>query len=393
MMLAAALEGLRVLDLSQGVAGPYATSILQQQGADVVKLEPPYGDWARKAGHAKGNFTAPVIAYNAGKRALCLDLRTPQGVQAAQRIAGQVDVVVQNFRPGVAARLGLGQVALTQTNTRLVYVSISGFGVDGPLVDAPATDTVLQSMSGMMHANRGADGHPRRIPMHLADIATAVYAAQMTVAALFQRERRGVGMHVEVSLLQACAAFQSANIVQAAMNPHAPDASSAPSGVFATADGAVSLACVNDRMFDGLCDALDKPEWKRDLRFVTMADRLRHAAELNAQTAACLVRRPSTWWTQRLQRHDVLNSESVDYAGFVAHPQSVQQGIFAAVEQPGIGQLPFARHPGTAIRGMVAPAPECGADNDAVLADYGFAPDEIARLRDSGALVDPKRLQ
>lgn len=384
-----ALQGLRILDLSQGIAGPYATSILQQQGADVVKLEPPGGDWARQAGHAKGDFTAPVIAYNAGKRSLCLDLHRPQGVEAARRIAGQVDLLLQNFRPGVMQRLGLGADSLRQAHPRLVYVSISGFGMDGPLAEAPATDTVLQSMSGMAQANRGVDGRPRRIPMHLADIATAVYAAQMSVAALLQRERRGHGAHIAVSLLQACAALQSANIIQAAMHPQAADASSAPAGVFMTADGAVSLACANDRMFHGLCAALDQPGWKSDPQLQTMAGRLRQAEALNARTAACLATRPSAWWTQRLQRHDVLHSEVFDYAGFVSHAQSVQQGIFAQVAQPGLGSLPFARHPGSGAGGSMAPAPQRGADNAAVLADYGFAAHEIARLRAAGDLIDP----
>lgn len=389
MVLDAALKGFRVLDLSQGIAGPYAACILRQQGADVVKLEPPDGDWARKAGHARHDFTAPVLAYNAGKRALCLDLRKPPGVAAAQRIAGQVDLLIQNFRPGVTERLGLGESALRQANPRLVYVSISGFGADGPLADAPATDTVMQATSGMMWANRGPDGRARRIPMHLADMATAIYASQMAVAGLLQRERTGAGMHLQISLLQACAALQATNILANAWHPDAGDASGAPGGVFATADGAISLACTSDKMFLRLCDVLEAPEWRTDARFATAGERLRHADELNEQTAARLALASSAWWTERLRRQDVLHSEILDYAGFVAHPQSRQQGIFTALEQPGIGSLPFARHPGTLGGDAMPPAPRRGQDNDAVLAGFGFRPDEVAALRDAGVLIDP----
>jgi crotonobetainyl-CoA:carnitine CoA-transferase CaiB-like acyl-CoA transferase len=389
MTLDSALEGLRILDISQGIAGPYCTSILQQQGACVVKLEPPAGDWARKTGFAVNGFTSPVIAYNAGKRSVCIDLRLPQGVAAARRLAAQADVVVQNFRPGVAARLGLGEAELRAADPRLVYVSISGFGPDGPLVDVPATDSVMQSMTGMMLANRDAQGRPRRIGMHLADIATAMYAAQMTTTALLLRERRGSGSHVEISLLEACAALQAGNIIEATINPALGVASGAPGGVFETADGFVSVACTNDRMFLALCDALDKPGWKADARLSTMGARLRHAAELNGQTAERLKQQPSAYWKDLLQRRDVLHSEVSDYAQFEANPQSQHQGIFARMVQPGIGTLPFARYPGTRRGGAMAPAPANGADNDAVLADAGFTPEDIAQLRSVRALVDP----
>lgn len=389
MMLDNALEGLRVLDISQGIAGPYCASILQQQGAAVVKLEPPSGDWARKTGFAVGGFTAPVIAYNSGKRSVCIDLGLPQGVAAARRLAGRADVVVQNFRPGVAARLGLGEAELRAADPRLVYVTISGFGPDGPLVDVPATDSVMQSMTGMMLANRDARGQPRRIGMHVADIATALYAAQMTTTALLLRERKGVGMHVQVSLLEACAALQVSNMVESAINPALGVASSAPGGMFETADGFMSIVCANDRMFLGLCDALDKPGWKTDPRLGSMGARQEHAAELNGQVAECMKRDSSPAWAALLQRHDVLHSEVVDYAAFQANPQVRHQGIFAALHQPGIGTLPFARYPGTLRGGEAAPAPSNGADNDAVLVDAGFSGEEIAKLRRLRVLVDP----
>lgn len=392
--LSSALAGLRVLDLSQGIAGPYCASVLRQQGAEVIKLEPPGGDWARKMGFAPvAGFTAPVIACNAGKRGICLDLRTPQGVAATRRLARRSDVVVQSFRPGVSDRLGLGVDALRADDPRLVYVSISGFGASGPLVGLPATDTVMQAMTGMMMANGDEAGTPRRIGLHVADIATALYAAQMVTAALLRRERDGLGEHVEVSLLQACAAFQSTAIVDSALRATLGASalsavSSAPSGVFKTADGFISLAIGNESMFASLCDALERDAWKTDPRFADMASRLMHAAELNTATSECLRRQPSDWWVKRLRQHGVLHAEVLDHAGLVSHPQSRHQAIFGTLEQPGVGPLPFPRHPGADSAAAIAPVPGLGSDNDAVLSEAGFSMDELAALRAAGALVD-----
>lgn len=387
------LEGLRVLDLSQGIAGPYCTSIFQQQGAEVIKLEPPGGDWARKMGLSPvAGFTATVIACKAGKRSVCLDLRQPQGMAVARRLARQADVLVQSFRPGVAERLGLGEKTLREENPRLVYVSISGFGVEGPLADVPATDTVMQAMTGMMVVNQDESGTPRRIGLQVADIATALYAAQMTTAALLHRERTAQGSHVSVSLLQACASFQASAIVDSALRAtsgaSAPSAASAPSGVFQTADGYISLAISNEAMFASLCDALEQTAWKNDLRFATMRSRLDHASELNTAAADCLRRQPSAWWVERLRRHDVLAAEVLDHAQLVLHPQARQQGIFGEIEQTGLGTLPFARYPSADPVSVLTPAPEVGADNDAVLAEAGYSAQEVAVLRAERVLVD-----
>ncbi|MBY4595225.1 CoA transferase [Ottowia caeni] len=391
--LSTVLAGLRVLDLSQGIAGPYCTSILQQQGAEVIKLEPPGGDWARKMGFAPVvGFTAPVIACNAGKRSVCLDLRRPQGVAVARRLARQADIVVQSFRPGVAERLGLGEKKLREEDPRLIYVSISGFGAEGPLADVPATDTVMQAMTGMMVVNQDESGTPRRIGLQVADIATALYAAQMTTAALLHRERVAQGSHVSVSLLQACASFQASAIVdsaiRAAYGASAPSAASAPSGVFQTADGFISLAIGNEAMFASLCDALEQTAWKNDTRFATMGSRLTHACELNAATAECLKRQPSASWVAHLRRHGVLHAEVLNHAQLVQHPQARQQGLFGEIEQAGVGALPFARYPSADSASLPTPAPEVGADNDAVLAEAGYSTHEVAMLRAEKVLVD-----
>ena len=392
--LSTALAGVRVLDLSQGIAGPYCAAILGQQGAEVIKLEPPGGDWARKMGFApKDGITAPAMACNLGKLSLCLDLRKPQGVEAAQRLARRADVIVQSFRPGVADRLGMGAQALRAADPRLVYVSISGFGASGPLVDMPATDTVMQAMTGMMMANRDSAGVPQRIGLHVVDIATALYAAQMTTTALMCRERDGLGDHVEVSLLQASALFQSAAMMDSALRAGAglstsSGASSAPSGVFQTADGFISLAIVNESMFLALCEALETAEWKSDPRFQSITSRLAHAEELNAATSDRLRLRSSEWWMMRLKHHGVLHAAVLDHAQFAEHPQSLQQGVFGMLVQPGVGTFSFPRHPSVDTSEPMRPMSGVGDDNDVVLIEAGFTREDVAALRDAGALVD-----
>ena len=175
-------DGLRVLDVSQGIAGPYCAHLLWQQGADVVKVEPPAGDWARPLGVVSGDLSSVVIAFNGGKRAICVDGAKAEGRGVIARLAADADVIVQNFRPGVAAKLGLDPAAMCASRPDLVYVSISGYGPDGPYADAPATDSVIQADAGLMFANRAADGAPRKIGLFLADMNSGLYAAQATLA-------------------------------------------------------------------------------------------------------------------------------------------------------------------------------------------------------------------
>jgi crotonobetainyl-CoA:carnitine CoA-transferase CaiB-like acyl-CoA transferase len=206
------LSGVRVLDISQGIAGPYAGAMLRQHGADVVKLEPPSGDWSRSAGAAMSGLTAASMICNLGKRGLCIDAARPDGLTVIARIASQVDVVIQNFRPGVADRLGFGYEALRLLRPDLIYVSISGFGPDGPYAGVPATDTVLQAIAGFMDKNRDGDGTPRRVTFYPADISTALYAAQLICAALFRRSMDRRGRHIEINLLDARSRFRPPSI-------------------------------------------------------------------------------------------------------------------------------------------------------------------------------------
>ncbi|MCD0505913.1 CaiB/BaiF CoA transferase family protein [Bordetella petrii] len=387
-------HGLRVLDISQGIAGPYCAQILWQQGADVVKVEPPAGDWGRHVGVLHGAHSALSIAYNVGKRGLCLDARHPRGRAVLGHLAQQADVLIQNFRPGVAARLGVDYAELARANPELVYVSISGYGQDGPFADAPASDSVMQADSGLMYANQAPDGEPRRIGLLMADIATALYAAQATSAALYRQARGGGGAHVELSLFQACAALQVNDILAHSLaGGRAGGPVSAPNGVFDTADGRLSVLALNNDQFARLCRALDRPQWLDDPAYADNGSRMARRDALHREIAAQLRGQPTDYWVERLAREDVLHARVRDYDGLAAHPQARHLGLMDELMQPGTAPLPYPRAPGLGGHRALAEAPAIGQHTRQVLADWGLADDDIGALLREGVARQAQETQ
>ncbi|MES2399090.1 MAG: CoA transferase [Pseudomonadota bacterium] len=381
-------QGLRVLDLSQGIAGPYCGDILQRQGAEVIKVEPPAGDWARNMGTTRDGFSAVVLAYNAGKSGLCVDASVDAGRSVLQTLARHVDVVVQNFRPGVVQRLGLDYETLAVYNQRLVYMSISGFGADGPLVDAPATDSVLQAMSGMMHANRSASGQPQKVGLYIADIAAAIYAAQLVSAALYRRSITGKGRHLQLSLLEACAALQASNIMDAVFSSGLPaTAATAPSGVFACRDGCVTLSTLDNAMFSRLCDALGKGHLAANERFSSNKLRLENASAINAEVANTLKGDALLFWLAKLGAADVLHSQVHTYESLLSHPQVIHAGIFSSMDMAGLPSLPQVRNPGCTAGDQGDSVPRLGEHSVEVLGRFGFGQEEIDALIARKAVV------
>ncbi len=379
--------GLRVLDISQGIAGPYCAQILWQQGADVVKVEPPDGDWGRHVGVVRGAHSALSIAYNAGKRGLCLDARAPRGKALLGQLARRADVVIQNFRPGVAARIGVDYAELAAERPGLVYVSISGYGPTGPYANAPASDSVMQADSGLMAANQSPDGEPRRIGLLMADIATALYAAQAVSAALYRQARGGGGSHVELSLFQACAALQVNDIVAHGMaGERVAGPVSAPNGVFDTADGRLSVLALNNDQFARLCRALDRPQWLADPAYADNASRMARRDALHAELATQLRQHPTDHWTERLAREDVLHARVRNYDDLAAHPQARHVGLLEPLAQAGGAPLPYARLPGVAHPRPLAAAPGIGEHSTQVLADWGMPAADIDALLRAGVV-------
>jgi crotonobetainyl-CoA:carnitine CoA-transferase CaiB-like acyl-CoA transferase len=384
--------GLRVLDISQGIAGPYCAHILWQQGADVIKVEPPAGDWIRHVGVIKGEHSAYGIQHSAGKKALALDARTAEGKKILFDMAMQADVIVQNFRPGVAQRLGVGYETLSSIKPDLVYVSISGYGPDGPYADAPATDSVMQSDSGLMFSNQDEHGTPRRIGLLAADVMTGLYAAQGAATALYQRLARKQGTHVEVSLFEACASFQGMCFIEEAIAGKRPFGSvSAPNGVFETSDGKISVVTVHTEHFHHICDAMGHEEWKTDPRFLDNHIRFENRAALHEAMSQQLRQHSTEHWTHLFKKHDVLHAVVRDYQGVLNHPQALHLKLTQQLEQQGVGTLPYIGLPTHPHRRPVESSPRIGEHSVEILQQLGLTPEAIEQLIGSGVVKQAGR--
>jgi crotonobetainyl-CoA:carnitine CoA-transferase CaiB-like acyl-CoA transferase len=390
------LSGVRVIDLTTVVSGPVCTALLADQGASVIKIEPPDGDIIRRTA-GDGDFTAMFVACNRGKRSLALDLKQPAACDVVRRLALVSDVFVQNLRPGAMGRLGLSADVLRALNPRLVYVSISGVGESGPYARQRVYDPVIQSLSGLADIQTDAEtGRPRMVRTIIADKTTGAFAAQATCAALFAREGTGEGQHVQLSMLDAMIAFlwPEAMSDQAIPERAKPTSPPRPDLIFRTADGFITAGSVSNAEWRGLCTALDKPEWIDDPRFRTPAARSANAAERLTLVGDVLASRPTQEWLARLAANDVPCAPVLRREDVLTDPQVVYNGLIETIDQPGLGLIrqarPAARFDGTpaAIRG---PAPSIGQHTEAILAELGLAPAEIAALIALGAASIGKR--
>lgn len=386
------LCGLQVLDFAQGVAGPHATMLLAQAGAEVIKIEPPAGDWSRTLGTAHGgDLGAHAIAFNRGKKSLAVDLKNAQGLALVRQMAADADVIVESFRPGVMQRFGLDYAALAAANPALVYLSVSGYGQSGPRRELPATDTILQAYTGWMAMNRNAEGMPQRTGMVAIDVLTGLYASQAIGTALIRRFRSGQGQYIDCSLLQSALAFQSPKIMEYHLEKGVPATTLyVPIGCFETADGFINISSMRDHHYTALCKAIERPDLLSDPRFDSHPRRLENEAALMAELRAELLRKPAREWAQRLTEGGVMNSVVVDYGELLADPHVRTTGLIDWIEQPDAGTVPVPRIPGVARIAdddARAHAPHVGEQTRAILRARGLADAEIERLASSGAIA------
>ncbi|MFM1987156.1 MAG: hypothetical protein RJA99_113 [Pseudomonadota bacterium] len=338
--------GLRVLDASQGLAGPYCAMLLAQQGATVIKVEPPEGDWSRGIGTRHGDATALSVAANRGKASLVADLKTPGAAAALRRIAARCDVFLESFRPGVADRLGLGHAALAAENPGLVYVSISGYGAGGPYAQRAGTDTVLQAFSGMMALNRDADGRPNRVGFLVVDTLTALYAFQAVSAALYARRAGAPGRHVEMSLMQSAAAFLAPKLVEHALEGEAARPLNVPAGVYRTRDGWIAVTLSRESHFPALCRAIGRPDLGEDPRHASFETRADHQVALKAALAATLAERETAHWLERFAANEVMANPVSTLADWIADPHVNAVGAASRIDVPGVGEVVWPAIPG-----------------------------------------------
>ncbi len=384
-----ALDGLRVVDFSQGVAGPHAGLLLAQHGADVIKVEPAGGDWGRILGERHGDFSAYSLNFNRGKRSIALDLKSAEGRAVATRLAGAADVVIEAFRPGVMARFGLGADTLMADHPGLVYLSITGFGQRGPRAHLPVTDGVIQGFSGLMQLNRTPDGTPRRFPMVLIDVTTGLYGAQAVMAALLRRARTGRGEHIDCSLMHSALALQAPAILEHQFENGKPETLYVPLGVVGTRDGHLSIAVRTDAHFRALCSAIGRDDLGADPRYADRKSRIRHEHELMSELAATFATRESAEWVERLVPADVTHSIVRSYQDVLDDPDSEASGYLEAVtlatrtEPVRMPTLPGLA-PTTA--GAARGCPQIGEHTGVLLREAGYADDDVARLLRDGVI-------
>ncbi len=384
---ALAYEGLKVVDLSQGVAGPHCGMLFALHGADVVKVEPPEGDWGRAIGKRHGDWSAYAIAFNRGKRSVALDLRRAEGRDVAVRLVARADVVIENNRPGVLARYELDYEHVRATNRDVVYVSVTGFGQDGPNRDLPATDSILQAYSGLMSVNCDAAGMPQRISVLVIDVVTGLYAHQAAATALFRRAMRGGGRHVTVSLMDAIGAVQAGKMIEYHLEGEHGQPGGVPVATFETADGYMTINARRDPHFVALCQVLGLPDLVDDPRYATAAARLAHEALL----MPLLRDRVKTWPMRDLQTAlkaaDVLHAPVNDYRRYWDDTHVAATGAVAWVEHPQVGRIPLHRIPGLPqpVPGSeAARSPAIGEHTREVLEEIGLTPAAIAALETAG---------
>lgn len=356
-----ALTGIRVADFTRVVAGPYATMLLGDLGAEIIKVEQPgTGDDTRTWGppFAAGESTY-FLAVNRNKRSVCLDLHDPADLATARRLIATSDVLIENFRPGLMDRLGLGYDTLRAEQPGLIYCAISGYGQDGPYRDRAGYDVNVQALGGLMGITGTPDGPPVKTGVALVDVATGLYAFSAILAALYHRTRTGAGQRLDVSLLST----QLATLINAAsgylvagvlpQRQGTAHSSIVPYQVFATSDGYLMVAAGNDKLFSRLCAVLGHPEWAGDPRFATNADRVLHRAPLLALIAAVLQTATTAHWEQQLEVAGVAVAPVNTLAQVFADPQVVHSGQVITVDHPTVGDLPLV---GPAVTYSATPA-------------------------------------
>ena len=377
------LRGVRVLDLGQGVAAPYCGLLLAQYGADVIKVEPPGGDWMRGLGLRYGDQTAYSVTYNLGKRGIVVDLKDARGLEVVRRIASRSDVLLENFRPGVVDRLGIGFEAVRTLNPRILYCSISGFGQTGPYVSRPGSDTVLQAFSGLISINRDMEGRPHRVGTTMVDALTGMNAFQAVSMALYG----GVpeARRLDVSLLQAAANLLAPNIADFHLRGGPAPSLNAPAGTYRTADGWVAVSLVRERDFGRLCDALGCPELADDPRFADFALRANNLDAIVSTLQERFGSEPTAHWVETCSKAGVLVSPVNDFGDWLRDPQVAAAGGHGRVCQPETGTIPLPCLP--AGRPMRGTAPAMGAHSREILTELAYAGSEQEALIEDRVVV------
>ncbi|MBU2483356.1 MAG: CoA transferase [Proteobacteria bacterium] len=389
------LSGVRVLDLTNVLAGPFATLHLALLGAEVIKVENPKdGDLARKLGNMPALneqlMGTSFLAQNANKKSVTLNTKTPEGREIFKKLVKTADVLVENFRPDVMNRLGLGYKTLSELNPRLVYCAISGFGQTGPDAFKPAYDQIIQGLSGVMDVNGDERLHPLRAGFPACDTVGGLNAAFAVMAALYNRERTGNGQFIDIAMLDSIMPLMgwvAANLLIGGRQPVPmgnDNFTAAPSGTFKTKNGYINIAANKQEQWESVCDALGVPELKKDPRFEKRDVRKKNRKLLTPILEEKLAGRPTVEWVDLLNAKDVPSGEILGLAAALEQPQVKHRGILKEINADGIGPLKLfglsAQFSDTPAE-LNAPPPRLSAHTAEILKELGVTAEELSALK------------
>lgn len=391
MSYATPYAGLKIVDITQGFAGPYCAALFALYGARVDKVEPFEGDWIRGIGRAVADQTALSLVANPHKRSIALNLKTDAARDVVHRMAADADIFLESFRPGVAARLGVGFEEIRAVNPKIIYGSISGFGQTGPYAKRPGSDTVLQSFSGLVSVNTGNDGIPHRVGMLVPDTVTGVYAHQAVAAALAGRGDEAEGIHLDLSLAQTMGAFLAPKVIERHLEGGEPRILNAPAGSYAAKQGYVGLALVKEEHYGRICRAMGLDDIADDPRFADFELRAQNFDALKPIFEARFLEKTAEEWVAIFREHDILAERINTTDDWRADEHTRATGMAPQVSQDGIGDFPFPTVPGTTPRAPESAnlVPGLGEHGREILAGLGYDEAAIDGLVTGGALRLP----
>ena len=393
------LSGIRVLDLTVIMAGPIATMMLADQGADVIKIEPPRGDLLRKLGHQHRGVSGSFQSCNRSKRSLCVDIKSKAGLEVVRKLVATADVLVQNYRPGAIERMGLGEDAVRAIRPDIIFVSMSGFGESGPYAHQRVYDPVIQAISGLADIQRDREtGQPRMVRTVIADKTTALAAAQAISAALFARERTGKGQHIRLSMFDTMVAYlwpEASSSLSFVGNERDPAVGQMGRElVFATRDGHITAGAVSDAEWQGMCRAFGREDLLDDPRFATAAARSENTMARRQVMSGEIAKWDRDAILARLDAEGVPSAPILARTEVIENAQAINNAIIETIDDPDIGPIrqprPAARFSETPSR-IRGAAPALGAHNGDILTELGYSPAEIQDLEKDAVLSSETR--
>ena len=392
------LAGIRVLDFTRVLAGPAASLALADLGAEVIKIEPPgSGDDTRTFPPMRDGESHYFLAINRGKKSIVIDLKDPAGLQLAQDLAAKCDILIENYRPGVMERLGLGYEALKAINPGLIYCAISGYGMTGPMKDRPSFDIVLQAMSGALHMNAEPGQPPMKMGIPMGDLVGGISGPIGILAALFERTRTGKGRLIDVSLAEGLIGLNAylPQLAWFAGGDPAPQGSQhaylVPYGIFPASDGSIVIACLTNGFWANVCTALGMDDWVQDARFTSIEGRRDAREQINARISAVTSQRTMDDLQVLFTAHEVPHAPILSVLGALNSAQSQARGVVVEAEHKTLGTIPLVNRPirfADEAQAPVTAPPVLGEHTDEILGDIlGLDAARIAALRARGTVA------